>query len=261
MWYKPVWFRNGYFTRRKNFRTRFESHDRTGIVVHAFERWVTRVEKYAVGAAGSVACTQTIFGRRTRTLRPAANKLLDTPTSNGTSAAPQDAKARRAEYYTVDQRNARRWPSDKSYGWNITTGTPERRKAELVEVLPHRSHQIRFADEPPVDGRRVVCVSQTNRAWLWRTTTEDEGHGQTTINSTAGPPSHRRTTNGSSRGATTVTPSIPHLRLRRKSYMTRSGRVVRRPAKYDDKQFQFKDNIMNIIRDCGYDLFFCVNLN
>ena len=58
----------------------------------------TRVKEYTVEAAGSVACTN-YLRRRTQTLLPTTNQLLDTPTSNSMSATLQDAKARQVEYY------------------------------------------------------------------------------------------------------------------------------------------------------------------
>jgi hypothetical protein len=88
---------------------------------------------------------QLIFGRRTRTRIPTANKLLETPTSHAASAALASAKARQAAYYN---RGARARPA-LDVGQTVRVkydDRPEWRKAEIANVLPHRSYTVRFED-------------------------------------------------------------------------------------------------------------------
>lgn len=172
---------------------------------------------------------QLMMGRRTRTLLPTVNKLLDTPTSSAASAALVRAKEKQAAYYN---RGAKERPS-LSKGDTVRVKFDNRaadwRKAEIVDVLPHRSYNVRFADgtvrrrtskhvrfsaEPPIivdDDLQQSPASEANAS-----PSVDVSSGriiqQETVSQQPPPP--------------------PPLTAQT---VTRSGRVIRRPARYNDQ--------------------------
>ena len=88
---------------------------------------------------------QAIFGRRTNTSLPVANRLLDTATSHAAKVALSEAKARQAHYYN---RSAKPRPP-LAVGQTVRVkydDRPEWRRGEIADVLPHRSYAVRFED-------------------------------------------------------------------------------------------------------------------
>lgn len=88
---------------------------------------------------------QILFGRRTRTSIPIANRLLETATSNAAEIALSVAKARQAHYYN---RGAKARPP-LVVGQTVRVKydhRPDWRKGEIAEALPHRSYAVRFED-------------------------------------------------------------------------------------------------------------------
>ena len=144
--------------------------------------------------------SQIMFGRRTRTHQPTTTELLKSPNDVVAHNALVNAKAKQTAYYNRGARERppqavgdtvrTRWNDDESW-----------RKATVVEVLPHWSYNVKFADgtvlrrtskhirssrEAPLIIRdETVIPSRTERGphnrrdrWLSRTAT----HGHTAIN-------------------------------------------------------------------------------
>lgn len=193
---------------------------------------------------------QLLFGRRTRTRLPTAGQLLDTPTSHAASAALAVAKDRQAFYYN---RNAKERPP-LSVGQTVRVKYNDKesewRKAEVADVLPYRSYNVRFADgtvrrrnskhirfsaenptvyeydadENPIPSS--ASASQDVRPNIQRGASKPTPHGSS-LNSHHATPSVKarnvvQSTGLREGGAPTLSPTV-----------TRSGRVVKRPARYD----------------------------
>jgi hypothetical protein len=170
---------------------------------------------------------QQMFGRRCRTLLPTANTLLDTPTSSTASDALARAKIKQAMYYnrTANERP----PLSKGNTVRVKfDDRPEWRKAEITQVLPHRSYNVRFGDgtvrrrtskhvrfsaEPPIivddDSPPPNNGMSKPSAAAARDRTLISGKQSTASLPAAAPPS--------------TAPTI-----------ARYGRIVRRPARYND---------------------------
>ena len=169
---------------------------------------------------------QILFGRRTRTHLPMAQKLLSSTNDCTAQNALQNAKQRQAENYNRTAKEKRpfsigdtvrtRW--DRSQPWT---------KAEVTKVLPHRSYQLRYEDgtvrrrtskhvrwspEPPIIIRDEVDANPARQA-------ATDGAQRATVTSSSAvkaptPPTLRST------------PNQPRF--------TRAGRQVKRPSRFDD---------------------------
>lgn len=87
---------------------------------------------------------QILMGRRTRTKMPIADKLLSTPTASATKEALQKSKEKQRFYY---DRTAKERPSFKEGQVVRAKYRPTDdywRKAEIKDVLPFRSYNVRF---------------------------------------------------------------------------------------------------------------------
>ena len=164
---------------------------------------------------------QLILGRRTRTRLPTANKLLDTPTSSAASSALVAAKRKQAVYYN---RGAKEKPP-LSKGNTVRVKFDERpdwRKAQVTNVLPHRSYEVRFED-----GTVRRRTSKHVRFSTEPPIIVDDDHTSSPTGANTAPPaggaSHNNPPTSSPQQAPSTAPVV-----------TRSGRVVRRPARYND---------------------------
>jgi hypothetical protein len=172
---------------------------------------------------------QQMFGRRCRTLLPTANTLLDTLTSSAASDPLARTKIKQAVYY--NRKAKERPPLSKGDTVRVKfDDRPDWRKAEITQVLPHRSYNVRFENgtvrrrtskhvrfsaEPPI----IIIVDYDSpppynglskpSAAAARDRTLISGKQSTASSPTAAPP-----------------PFAPTI--------TRSGRIVRRPARYND---------------------------
>ena len=170
---------------------------------------------------------QIVFGRRTRTLLPTADKLLDTATSAAASTSLAKAKMKQAEYYN---RNARERPSIP-VGQTVRVrfdDRPDWRKGEIAKVLPHRSYEVkfedgtvrrrtsrhvRFSDEKPI----IIDDEDSNGA------APPVAQPPVAQPATACDPGHNTNNNPTAGTSERLLPN-----------MTRSGRIVRRPSRYND---------------------------
>ena len=89
---------------------------------------------------------QLLFGRRTRTRLPTANKLLDTPTTPAASSALAAAKDQQAVYYNRGAKERQPLTVGQTVRVKYDDRSTEWRKAEVSKVLPHRSYEVNFDD-------------------------------------------------------------------------------------------------------------------
>ena len=134
------------------------------------------MEKYTIWATWLLSA-QVIFGRRTRTHLPMTAKMLQSTSGKDDVAkgALMKAKLRQKDYYDAHSRMRPQIPpgSTMRTRWNKNE---DWKKARVVEVLPHRSFKVQFADgtirrrtskhvrftnEPPGTDR---CPTKW---WLW----------------------------------------------------------------------------------------------
>jgi hypothetical protein len=168
-----------------------------------------------------------MFGRRCRTLLSTANTLLDTPTSSAASDALARAKIKQAVYYNRIAKE--RPPLSKGDTVRVKfDDRPDWRKAEITQMLPHRSYNARFEDgtvrrrtskhvrfsaEPPIivddDSPPPNNGLSKPSAAAARDRTLISGKQSTASSPAAAPPSFAAT-------------------------VTRFGRIVRRPGIYSD---------------------------
>ena len=158
---------------------------------------------------------QLILGRRTRTRLPIADKLLDTATSAAASSALSTAKERQAAYYNRGAKE--RQPLSK--GDTVRVKFDEKsdwRKAEVANVLPHRSYEVRF-DDGTIRRRTSKHVRFSSEPPI-------------IVDDDSPPPNSKGPTPAARLNAPPpAAPTSTHQIV-----TTRSGRVVRRPARYTD---------------------------
>ena len=160
---------------------------------------------------------QILFGRRTRTHLPTTQKLLASAHDRTAEEALQTAKQRQSAYYNKTAKEKQqlkvgdtvRTRCDKRHPW---------KKADVVNVLPHRSYELRYEDgsvrrrtskhvrfspEPPIVIRDEIDIGN--------------------------PPAQRPTATSSARPPPPLPrpPSDPPR-------FTRSGRQVKHPQKLND---------------------------
>ena len=154
---------------------------------------------------------QLMFGRRTRTLLPTAESLLDSPSFAAASQSLSQAKHKQAFYYN---RHAKPRPALKK-GDTVRVrydDRPDWRLAQVDKVLPHRSYEVRFPDG--TTRRRTskhVRFSPETKIEIF----DDDDPPNTQPLSPSNVPQTER-------------------QSRPSNYTTRSGRIVRRPARYND---------------------------
>ena len=168
-----------------------------------------------------------MFGRRTRTLLPSAEALLTTPNAASAQTALTKAKQRQALYYN---RGAKDRPA-LAVGQTVRVRFDEDkwRKAEVSRILPHRSYEVRFDDG---STRRRTSRHVRFSAEPPIVIKTDVGDDESTA---AAPPSVRPT---NSRKHDTLAPpaaAAPVAKaVNNPNIVTRSGRQIRRPARFQN---------------------------
>ena len=179
---------------------------------------------------------QLLMGRRTRTKLPTADALLTTPTAAATKAALTEAKQRQALYYDRRAKPRATLPVGQTVRMRFTEG--DWRKAEVADILPHRSYQLRMADgstrrrtsrhvrfssEPPLivhdDNDATPPAPRPSPPPVQAPPPNVVNND---LASTARPPPSAHDTAEPSHGKT------------RSPIKTRSGRTVRRPTRFND---------------------------
>ena len=172
---------------------------------------------------------QVLFSRRTRTLLPTAAALLTPPTAAAAQAALTAAKGRQAHYY--DRRAKARPPLTVGQTVRARFDSRDWRKAEVARVLPHRSYELRF-DDGTTRRRtsRHVHVSAEPPIIIKADGTDDENTTPPPISLSHSHPPHAAP--GLTSVAQQPTPQQALEGEAQPDYRTRSGRPIRKPARY-----------------------------
>lgn len=183
---------------------------------------------------------QLLMGRRTRTTLPTANSLLATPSASATKAALTNAKCRQAVYYNRNAKPRAVLPVGQTVRMRYDEG--DWRKAEVARILPSRSYQLRMEDGT-MRRRTSRHVRFSSEPPLMPP--DDSGNATLTERTPPPPPpppvapspppavvNHElpSSTNQASLQADTAI-AAPKSQSPIK---TRSGRTVRRPARFSD---------------------------
>ena len=157
---------------------------------------------------------QLILGRRTRTRLRITDKLLDAATSAAASSALSTAKERQAAYYNRGAKE--RQPLSK--GDTVRVKFDEKSdwgKAEVANVLLHRSYKVRF-DDGTIRRRTSKHVRFSSEPLI-------------IVDDSPSPNSKWPTPAARLHAPPPAAPTSTHQIV-----TTRSRRVVRRPARYTD---------------------------
>ena len=96
--------------------------------------------------SGGLSPAQLLFGRRTRTRLPTVNRLLETSTSAAAQDALHQSKRRQARYYNRGAKERPPLPVGQTVRIKDDPRNSDWKKGEIVDVLPHRSYQVRMED-------------------------------------------------------------------------------------------------------------------
>ncbi len=163
---------------------------------------------------------QLMFGRRTRTRLPSAAVLLSTPSATAAQSALTAAKERQAVYYNKGTKERPTLPVGQTVRFRHSEG--DWRKAEVDRVLPYRSYQLRLPDGSTRrrNARHVTFSSEPKIIQIH----DDEDEQDVSTPSSHGP-------------AIPTAPSVNTNRVQEsktESIKTRSGRVIKLPARFKD---------------------------
>ena len=155
-----------------------------------------------------------LFGRRTRTRLPIADKQLMTDAAPKAAAHLEQAKQRQAAYYNRTARTTERetLPVGKVVRFKHDE---DWRKARVAKVLPNRAYEVRLEDGT-TRRRTSRHVRPSRESFTERPINVDE--------STAEPATH----------PATQLPQSTERQSKTEPYVTRSGRTVKVPARYKD---------------------------
>jgi len=155
-----------------------------------------------------------LFGRRTRTRLPIADKQLMTDAAPKAAAHLEQAKQRQAAYYNRTARTTERetLPVGKVVRFKHDD---DWRKARVAKVLPNRAYEVRLEDGT-TRRRTSRHVRPSRESFTERPINVDE--------STAEPATH----------PAAHLPQSTERQTKTEPYVTRSGRTVKVPARYKD---------------------------
>src|SRR6218665_818796 len=175
----------------------------------------------------SLARTEIMFGRRTRTLLPTVSALLVPPTAASAQGDLTAAKTRQAHYY--NKRAAPRPPLRVGETVRARFDEQDWRKAQVSRVLPYRLYQLRFEDgSTRRRTSRHVHKSAEPPIIIKTEDPDDDGTLTQPIRQHTPPPRSPDAT------AAVLQPH-PQRNLQEESqreYRTRSGRSFRKPARF-----------------------------
>jgi hypothetical protein len=175
---------------------------------------------------------QILMGRRTRSRLPTSNKLLETPLSFPANRALANAKERQAAYY--NRRAKERPPFNVGQTVRVKfDDRPDWRKAEVTEVLPHRSYEVRFEDGT-TRRRTSKHVRFSAEPPIIVGDDGDNEHLQRPPASSNTTPSLSVPTSNVSAPSARIATSCGGIPPRASPTVTRSGRIIKRPARYSD---------------------------
>jgi hypothetical protein len=170
---------------------------------------------------------QMMFGRRTRTLLPTADALLSTPISAGAQAALTKSKIRQAAYYNRGAKERPTLPIGQTVRFRHSDG--DWRKAEVDQILPYRSYQLRLADgSTRRRNARHVTFSREPKIIPIDDIVEQDA-GAPTPQTQATPTEHQMNTK---RTRPQPPPAGAVANDNKITHTTRSGRAVIKPVRY-----------------------------
>jgi hypothetical protein len=172
------------------------------------------------------------MGRRTRSRLPTSNKLLETPLSFPANRALANAKERQAAYY--NRRAKERPPFNVGQTVRVKfVDLPDWRKAEVTEVHPHRSYEVRFEDGT-TRRRTSKHVRFSAEPPIIVGDDDDNEHLQRPPASSNSTPSLSVPASNVSAPSARIATSCGGIPPRASPTVTRSGRIIKRPARYSD---------------------------
>jgi len=163
---------------------------------------------------------QIMFGRRTRTQLPTAAGLLINRDFDTVNKALTAAKERQAIYYDVGAKERPSIPVGQTVRVKLQADAPDYKKAEVVKQLPFRSYIVRLEDgtERRRNAKHIRFSSEPPVVY------PDAADNAPTSQEVAPPPAAR---------PPPMPPPPPPL-MAPTAVTTRSGRRVRKPARYRD---------------------------
>jgi len=186
---------------------------------------------------------QIMFGRRTRTLMPTSNGLLETPSSQQTQAALSRSKGQQAFYYN---RYAKSRPSlavGQTVRFKVSDDADDWQKGEIADTLPFRSYNIRlpdgtirrrtskhvrFTSEPPI----VLYDFDTTPISSHGTLDDASSNNQQLTDPSSTLLNAPRPIIKDNRATAVTRPAAQQPQSSPPRVVTRSGRQVIRPARY-----------------------------
>lgn len=169
---------------------------------------------------------QIMFGRRTRTTLPTAETLLSTPSGEIINRTLVSRRAEQAAYYNRGTRERPALPVGQTVRMRFAEN--DWRKGEVSKVLPHRSYEVRMEDG--TTRRRTsrhVKFSSEPPTVVTYDTDDDSGPPVTPTASTASRAERpAKQPRHDTQAAVAPEPTS--------AVVTRSGRAIRKPARYRD---------------------------
>jgi len=170
--------------------------------------------------------TQLMFGRRTRSRLPTADALLMTPTARMAQAALAEAKRRQASYYDRGAKDRPTLPVGQTVRVRYDKG--DWRKGEIARHLPHRSYVIKLEDGS-IRRRTSRHVRFSSEPAIIIPDDDATTAATTAAPVTPTPPMILRNQSSPTQRASAGQETE---RQTNRQTTTRSGRVVRKPARY-----------------------------
>ena len=174
--------------------------------------------------------TQLMFGRRTRTRLPTTDASLSSPNAAAAQTALTAAKERQASYYN---HNAKERPA-LSVGQTVRIRYDEGdwRKAEVANVLPHRSYEVRLEDGTTRRRTSRHVRFSSEPPVVYRHSDPEE---EATVTPPSGTASAAMPKGQRPHARQAATPSDRQLVLNQNPVtVTRSGRIVKPPSRFKD---------------------------
>jgi len=192
----------------------------------------------------SLSPVQLLMGRRTRTPLPIVERQLLTPTAQDAKSALISAKRRQAHYYNRSTRDRATLPVGQTV--RMRYDEHDWRKAEVARILPHRSYEVtmpdgsrrrrtskhvRFSNEPPIFIDQDINADSQFVGRKTPSSPPPPLGTDTYVSCESAPVSTNRPDSHDSSQAHQAQPKQDTAAGPMK---TRSGRIIRRPARYSE---------------------------
>ena len=166
---------------------------------------------------------QIVFGRRTRTPLSTAETLLSTPIGELVNHKLSSRRSKQAQYYNRGTRERPAVPVGQTVQMRFAKN--DWRKGEVSKILPYRSYEVRMEDGTTRRRTSRHVKFSSEQPTVINGDTEDEsGSSVTPTTSTARPDSTEK--------QPTCVQHAPVVPASTSAVVTRSGRAIRKPARY-----------------------------